>query len=210
MGYMCNNWIAANLLFVLTLTGRAQQKVPNAVSEPSTPAAQGFHDDRYGISFGTPAGWQLNRRDGEVSTFELDAPTASPGTQMRAAVSIGFNPFPRSTFAGAYFYYSITPKVKPDACANQASAVAPRTVSFEPIGGKKFTHGYNEHGVICTESRDEIYTMPTHNVCYRFDLVINTFCGGEVSGAQDISQQQIEAVRGRLENILSTVRFDNK
>ncbi|HEX7158176.1 MAG TPA: hypothetical protein VF214_04140, partial [Edaphobacter sp.] len=63
---------------------------------------------------------------------------------------------------------------------------------------------------ICTEARDEIYTALRNNTCYRFDLVINTFCGGDVSGVREISQQELDAVRQRLESILSTVHFDTR
>jgi hypothetical protein len=49
-----------------------------------------------------------------------------------------------------------------------------------------------------------------HNkACFRFDLVINTFCG-DSSDVRDITPKQIDAVRKRLEAILSTVKFDPK
>ena len=77
------------------------------------------------------------------------------------------------------------------------------------IAGVPFTHGYDEHGGICTESRDEIYTTHRNNACYRFDPVINNFCGGEVSGVQDITARELDAVRQRMQSILNTVHFDN-
>jgi hypothetical protein len=46
--------------------------------------------------------------------------------------------------------------------------------------------------------------------CYRFDLAINNFCGGQVSGMKDISEKELDQVRGSLEAILATVRFDPK
>src|ERR1700761_390126 len=51
--------------------------------EPSTPPARPFHDARYGVSFTVPAAWNIGRKDGEVSTFALDAPTAAHTTQLR-------------------------------------------------------------------------------------------------------------------------------
>jgi hypothetical protein len=78
------------------------------------------------------------------------------------------------------------------------------------IAGSSFTHGYDEHGTICTESRDEIYTALRNNSCYRFDLVVNTFCGGEVSGIRDISPAELSAVFKRLQSILDSVSFDAK
>ena len=126
-----------------------------------------------------------------------------------AVASISFNPHPYSTFSGALFYYSVTPHAKEADCTQQASVKPPRTPSTTPIGGIPFTHGYDEHGGICTESRDEIYTTPHNNVCYRFDAVINNFCGGDVSGVKDITERELNDVRRRMQSILDTVRFDN-
>ncbi len=134
-----------------------------AAPEPTTPPARPFHDSRYGVSFTVPAAWNLNRKDFEVSTFRLDARTAPHTAQMRAVANINFNPHPYSTFSGALFYFSVTPHTTSEQCSFQASAKAPRTVSVTPVGGVPFTHGYDEHGGICTESRDEIYTTPTPN-----------------------------------------------
>ena len=44
--------------------------------EPTTPAAQTFTDAHAHLSLRVPAGWNLNRRDGEVSTFHMDARNA--------------------------------------------------------------------------------------------------------------------------------------
>ena len=71
-----------------------------------------------------------------------------------------------------------------------------------------FKHGYSEHGGVCTESRDEVYTALRGTTCYRFDLVINNFCGGEVSGVRDITERELGAVRQRLETILNSVKLD--
>jgi hypothetical protein len=178
--------------------------------EPTTPAARPFHDARYGVTFTVPAAWNITRRDSEVSTFRLDARSASRTTQLRAVSTISFNPHPYSTFSGALFYFSVTPRATPAQCTAQASALAPRTVTTTPIGDIPFTHGYDEHGTICTESRDEIYTTPRNNACYRFDVVINTFCGGDVSGVQDITPGELDAVRKRMQTILDSVKFDTK
>jgi hypothetical protein len=178
--------------------------------EPTTPPAHPFHDSRYGVTFTIPAAWNLNRKDSEVSTFRLDAPTATHATQLRAVATISFNPHPYSTFSGALFYFSVTPHTTPTQCSAQASAQAPRTITTTPIAGINFTHGYDEHGTICTESRDEIYTTPRNNACYRFDVVINTFCGGDVSGVQDITPHELDAVRHRMQTILDSVEFDTK
>jgi hypothetical protein len=211
-------------LLTLTTTGSAQTKpvlgqpepIPpmlrsqSSKPEPTTPPARPFHDSRYGVAFTVPAAWNLNRRDAEVSTFHLDARTAAHTTQLRAVATINFNPHPYSTFSGALFYFSVTPHVTPAQCSFQASAQPPRTSNTTPIDGVPFTHGYDEHGGICTESRDEIYTTPRNNSCYRFDVVINTFCGGDVSGVQDITPRELDAVRTRMQAILDSVKFDSK
>jgi hypothetical protein len=178
------------------------------VIEPTMPPAHPFHDSRYGVTFTVPAAWDITRKDAEVSTFNLDARTIARTTQLRAVATINFNPHPNSTFSGALFYFSVTPKLTPAQCSAQASAQIPRTASIIEIGGIPFTHGYDEHGGICTESRDEIYTTPRNNTCYRFDVVINTFCGGDVSGVQDITPRELDSVRRRMQNILDSVHFD--
>jgi hypothetical protein len=182
-----------------------------AQTEPTSPAAQTFHDTRHGISFQIPVAWNLSRKDADLSTFNLDARTAPKNAQLRAVADIAFNPYPRSTFTGAFFYFSVTPKTTPAACAQQASAQAPRTVTTAQIGGIPFAHGYDAHGGICTESRDEIYTAQRNNACYRFDLIINTFCGGDAgAGAKDITPRELESIRRRMQAILDSVRFDAK
>jgi hypothetical protein len=177
--------------------------------EPTTPPARPFHDARYGVSFTIPPAWNIDRRDGNVSTFNLDARNAAHTAQMRAVASIGFNPHPYSTFSGALFYFSVTPNVTANQCTAQAIAHAPHTVSSTQVAGVTFAHGYDEHGGICTESRDEIYTTERKDACYRFDAVINNFCGGDVSGVRDISDRELDDVRKRMQSILNTVRFDN-
>ena len=194
----------------LVSQSRHASLIPETASDPTTPAAKIFHDSRYGVTFHTPAGWTLSRHDAEVSTFAFDARTAESSTQMRAVATIAFNPHPTSTFSGALFYFSITPHSNERDCREQASAQAPHVVSTVQIDGVAFQHGYDEHGKICTEARDEIYTTLRNSSCYRFDLVINSFCGGDVSGVRDITPEELNAVRQRLESILSTVKFDTK
>ncbi len=138
----------------------------------------------------------------------MDARSAAKTTQLRAVANISFNPFPQSTFSGAYFYASVTPRLSAADCTKQAGTKNSRPVVTANVAGVPFTHGYDEHGGVCTESRDEIYTAVLNGSCYRFDLVINNFCGGEVSGVRDISAKELEDVRHRLEAILATVQFD--
>lgn len=180
------------------------------VPDPTAPAASHFHDTTYGVSFEVPTAWTLTKRDAELSTLAYDVRTAPASSRMRALATISFNPHPRSTFSGALFYFSVVPHSSESECSQEASVQAPRTVTTATIGGVPFRHGYDEHGTICTESRDEIYTSFRKNACYRFDLVINTFCGGEVSGVREISPSELDAVRQRLQSILATVSFDGK
>ena len=182
----------------------------SAPGDTGLPASRHIHDTRYGLSFDLPAGWNATKRDGDLSTFALDARTAGSSTQLRDVAQIAFNPFPASTFSGAMFYFSVSPRVTARECAGQASAQAPHTVSSAALDGTTFTHGYDEHGKICIESRDHVYTAMRNGACLRFDLVLNTFCGGDVSGVRSITDDQIAAVQKRLDAILSTVRFDTK
>ncbi len=183
---------------------------------PGPAAQRTFHDPVYRLSFDYPANWNFAQRDGEISTFRLDARSAARTTQMRAVASMPANPFPASTFSGAYLYFSVTPHTNGAACARQAGpAAGGRPVQGgrggqSEIAGASFAHGHDEQQAICTVERDEIYTTLRHGVCYRFDLAINTFCGGEVSGAKEIGEEELDRVRERLTDILDTVRFDAK
>src|SRR5947209_118036 len=106
---------APAVLFAQTrvpLLGAATTPAP----EPTTPAASSFHDARYGVSFRSPAGWNLTRRDAELSTFAFDVRTAPVSAQMRGLVTIAFNPHPTSTFTGALFYFCVTPHSTEIAC----------------------------------------------------------------------------------------------
>jgi hypothetical protein len=202
------------LTLLLSLAAHAQLKpvpAPPKPAEPTTPPAHSFHDPRSGVTFQVPAAWVLTRKDGEVSTFALDARSAVKPTEMRAVANITFNPFPDSTFSGAYFYLSYNPHSTPADCTHQTSTLkSGHPTTTTQIGGVSFSHGYDEHGGVCIESRDEIYTAPHNGACYRFDLVINNFCGGDVSGVKDITPQELESVRQRLESILNSVQLDSK
>ncbi len=200
--------LAASLVFLTPLSAAAQLASPAKPRDAGLPPPRHIHDSRYGVSYDFPAGWNVTERDSDVSTFALDARTAAGNTRMRQVAQLAFNPFPASTFAGALFYFSVTPHATEHSCAGQASAQAPRVPGDADIGGLTFVHGYDEHGAICTEARDEIYTALRRGACLRFDLVLNTFCGGDVSGVRSMSPAEIEAVRKRLEHVLTTVRFD--
>src|SRR5258707_1808898 len=62
--------------------------------EPTTPPARPSHDPRYGVSFTVPPAWNLTPKDGEVTTFNLDARTAAHTAQLPAVATISFNPHP--------------------------------------------------------------------------------------------------------------------
>jgi hypothetical protein len=126
---------------------------------------------------------------------------------LRAAVAIAENPFPASTFSGAYLYFSVTPHTSAGSCARQAAKGKPEEIE---IAGIPFAHGHDELRDICITQRDEVYTMYRRGACYRFDLAMNNFCGGEVSGVKDVTAKELDEVRGRLESILGTVRFEAK
>jgi len=191
--------------------------VPVPQAPPSNAAPQSFLDKHYHVSFRVPPGWELNQKDGRISTFHMDARTAPPKARLRSVALIDFNPFPYSTLAGALFYFSVEPRSTDAECAQQATAtpVAEATSSREEsaphkdvqdIAGMPFTHGHTELHGVCIEARDEIYTAWRKHACYRFDLTINTFCP-EGSGAQPISESQIHDINERMTKILSTVEL---
>jgi hypothetical protein len=200
-----------------------------------------FHDRGSHVTFEYPAGWTFAERDHEISTFHLDARTAPKKAQMRAVVAMPENPFPASTFSGAYMYFSVTPHTSGVACARQAippaitkaeaerRAAEMRAVSgsgaadgTEPaivltrkpekvqVAGIAFMRGRDEQREVCITQHDDVYTTRRKGACVRFDLAINNFCGGEMSGVRDMTPAQLEDVRGRLRAILETVRFEGK
>lgn len=177
---------------------------------PADPATHTFHDPTYHLSFDYPANWNFSHTDREISTFHLDARSASKNAIVRAVVAMPENPFPASTFSGAYVYFSVAPHTSATACAQQAAA----TPSGKPtrpatIADISFAHGHDQQKDVCITQRDEIYTTRRRGACYRFDLAINNFCS-ESSGVKDISPSELDQVNARLEAILNTIRFDPK
>ena len=189
----------------LPVVGAAQVSV--ATAPPVKDKAVSYRDWHYGVRFSTPAGWSFSRKDRQVSTFRLDARSASSRSQMRAVASLDFNPFPLSTLSGALFYYSVERHSTDGECERRATRFGPISKDIRDIGGMNFVHGHDEQGHFCVEARDEIYTAFRKGSCYRFDLAINTFCA-ETSGAQELSEEQMRDIEGRLEGIFSTVTLD--
>ena len=93
----------------------------------------------------------------------------------RSVASLDFNPFPQSNLAGALVYYSVEKRAKPDECVQQAAGKK-EPQDTQTIGGMNFVHGHDEHGGVCVEARDDVYTAFRKGACYRFDLELNTFC----------------------------------
>lgn len=175
------------------------------------PGMKRFHDPAYKLSFEYPADWTFSQRDHEISTFHLDARSAPRNASLRAVAAMPTNPFPRSTFSGAYLYFSVTPHSSQKACDQQALGppnVAASREATPKIANMSFAHGHDSQREICITQRDEIYTTWHRGACYRFDLATNNFCGGQVTGVQDISDKELEQVNQRLESILATARFD--
>ena len=184
----------------------AQRSVPPG---PQTKAeSKAFHDKHYGVRFDVPPGWQFSKKDREVSTFHLDARSASEKSEMRGVASIGFNPYPLSTFSGAMFYYSVQKHVNDRDCEEQASKFS-TTEDTLKIGGMDFVHGHDQHGEMCVEARDEVYTAYRKGACYRFDLEVNTFCAAS-SGALEMTRRQYNDIEHRMQLILGSVKLDWK
>ncbi len=181
--------------------------VRGPVPDPVSPPAQTVMEDRGHLQFHLPPGWNLARKDGEVSTFHLDARTAPHHAEMLAVATLAFNPYPASTFSGALFYVSQTPHSSLSSCAAQTTFHPEKPLQPAVVGDVSFSRGKDEHGHICTEARDVTYTALRRGSCVRFDLAVNTFCGGEDSGAQDMTEAQLGAVFKRMEGILESVEW---
>jgi hypothetical protein len=185
-----------------------EEKVPIA---PAASAQEKlFHDARYEVSFRVPKGWDVTRKDGEVSQFHMDARSAPAGANLRGVATITFNPYPNTTLSGAMFYFSVDPKTSDEGCMAQASAKQKNgqqeVRKTQDIDGMSFAHGHDEYGDICVESRDEIYTAYRKGACYRFDLTLTTFCSVS-SGVRDMGRNQMLDVEQKLADILSTVQL---
>jgi len=212
--FLLGTHLSAQTLALTAPPSAAPAPTPPTISSPNP--THTFHDPAYLLSFDYPANWTFAHADHEISTFHLDARSAVRRTLMRAVVAMPENPFPASTFSGAYVYFSVTPRTSAASCAKQA-AIQPEAKpapSTKPvpihIADIPFTHGHDEQREICIVQRDEIYTTRHRGSCYRFDLAINNFCGGEVSGVKDITPGELDQVRARLTSIVNTLRFDPK
>lgn len=201
-------------LLFCSVVGAAGAQVSVPDEPPVDAKVLAFHDGHFGVRFQVPGGWSLARKDGQVSTFHLDARSASANAQVRGVVEMEFNPFPYSTLSGALLYYSVAPHSTDEECSRQATRFAPRldaeetlTQDTQDIGGMNFAHGHDEHGKICVEARDEVYTAYRKGSCYRFDLAMNTFCSIS-SGAADLTQTQLQQIDQKMADILSTVKLD--
>lgn len=181
----------------------------NVPDEPDhlQPGATEFTDRKYRLSFHVPAGWNFERKDGLLSNFGVDVRTTRRQMDVRGVAAINYNPYPPTTFAGATFYYSVMPRSTPVGCAAQASTGGVKPKGEVTIAGLPFQHGQDQHGAICTESRDDVFTTLRGTSCLRFDLVVNTFCS-QTSGAMEISPSQLGDVNTRLGNMLKSIRID--
>ncbi|SFS18428.1 hypothetical protein SAMN05421771_3462 [Granulicella pectinivorans] len=178
------------------------------------------HDTQDHLTFQIPSTWSLATHDRELSTFHHEARTAPASTRLHYVAAIAENPYPASNFSGAHFYVSVTPAQTADQCSAQATKApkdephhylpiaVPLNTSIASIDGHPVAHGHDDSGRVCTEYRDEIYTTRVRNTCLRFDLAMNNFCGGEVSGVRDMTPAEIVDMRTRLEAILQSVKFD--
>ena len=202
------------LLGMVPALARAQQSPAKDLAagkyEPAQPPAQMISDDVAQLRFALKPGWNVARKDKEISTFHLDARTAPRKAELRAVANLAFNPFPLSTFSSAFFYLSVTPRIAPSACMAQTSIAPEKPLRPETVAGTAFSRGLDEHGRICTESRDVTYTAMRNGKCVRFDLAVNSFCGGEVSGVRDMTDLELASVFRRLEEIMETVEFTSR
>jgi hypothetical protein len=181
--------------------------VQPAFAEPTSPPAQNYVDPVSRVRFHLGPGFRVVRKDKEISTFHLDARTAPAGSRVRAVAMMEFNPFPASTFSGGLVTYSVAPGVGAAACEAETRVKPEKPLATMKVGGVPFWRGLDEHGGICTEHRNVTYTAERGGNCLRFDLTVNTFCGGDVSGVVDMTDLELADVFRRLEAVLETVRI---
>ncbi len=182
--------------------------IPDEPEDPQ-PAATDYVDRKYRLSFHVPAGWNFERKDGVLSNFGVDVRTTRRQLEVRGVAAINYNPYPPTTFAGATFYYSVMPRSSEAGCAAQTTAGGLKPRGEVRIAGLPFKHGQDQHGAICTESRDDVFTTLRGGSCLRFDLVVNTFCS-QTSGAMEITPDQLGDVNTRLGNMLGSIRIDRR
>ena len=180
------------------------------MAPPATATTHDFKDGHFGVKFQVPAGWSLNRKDGVVSTFHNDARSASAGGQGARHCEPGLQSLSVLDVerSGVLLQRDAALERRGVREGGRPENV-PVTVStdVQDIGGMRFTHGHDEHGEICVEARDEVYTAYRKGSCYRFDMEINTFCAIS-SGAQEITERQLQSLNQRMADILSTVTLE--
>src|ERR1700761_7528541 len=98
----------------------ASKPVPVPEAAPQGAVEQTFKDKHDKVRFTVPRGWETARKDRQISTFHMDARSASSKAQLRGLAMMDFNPYPYSTLAGALFYFSVEPKTTDAECAAQA------------------------------------------------------------------------------------------
>ena len=211
-------------IFLLSSLCRAQQAATHRLIEPAIIPLRTVRDAQDHLTFQIPVNWSLATRDRELSTFRQEARTAPRAARLRFVAAMPENPYPASTFSGAHFYVSVVPGISAAQCAAQAAqqphegarhfpretSVGPdnRTAAAVTIGNQPADRGHDEYGEICTQFRDDVYTMRRKNTCLRFDLALNNFCGGDVTGVRDMTHDEILDVRHQLESLLNSVVFD--
>ncbi len=173
--------------------------------EHLVPGATDFYDRKYGVTLHVPAGWNVEHKDGVLSNFGADVRSTHRQLHVRGVASLNYNPYPYSTFAGETFYYSVMPRSTAGACAAQVSTGHVQPQPDLTIAQAPFKHGRDQHGTICTEARDDVFTTMRGTSCLRFDLVVNTFCS-QTSGAMELTPKQMDDVNARLATILGSIR----
>ncbi len=106
-----------------------------------------FHDAKYGVRLRCRRGGASAARTTEVSTFRLST-RGRRRSERRCArwLRSRFNPFPLSTFSGAWFYFSVQPHRTTGGLCGAGGASAEGAGEVEKIGGMDLWHGHDEHG----------------------------------------------------------------
>ena len=178
--------------------------------EPTTPPARPFHDARYGVSFTIPP---PGTSPAETATSAPSASTpAPPPTPPRCAPSppSAFNPYPYSTFSGAFFYFSVTPDVTAEPVPPpRPSARAPHTVGTiqgrrRPLHprlrrARQHLHRIPRRDLHHPPQRSLLPLRPRHQQLLR----------RRRQRRPGHHRRELDDVRKRLESILNTIHFDS-
>jgi hypothetical protein len=178
------------------------------------PANVSYSDANYGVSFLYPRKFTLTTPSGAEEQAEQaavgDVPMnfVQPGGVTVAAVTVPAEAYPGTDFASAFFQVNVNRSVSEQECGHFAF-VDTRNADGEPVDAEKVKIGSRDMlmtsdfsaGAI-KQAETEYYHSFENGACYEYVLGLGT----EGFGTEGVEHVDREAVFGRLEKILATVK----